>query len=40
MARTHQNETWSHAMANHTKNIAVGSTAIRQAMCPVILIEV
>jgi hypothetical protein len=31
-----QSETWSQTMANHTRNIAVGSTAIRQAVCPVI----
>ena len=31
-----QNETWSHSEANHTRNIAVGSTAIRQATCPAV----
>jgi len=31
-----QNETWSHTKVKHTRNIAVGSTAIRQATCPIV----
>jgi len=36
VTRMHQNETWSHTEVNHTRNIAAGSTAIRQATCPIV----
>jgi hypothetical protein len=35
-----QDETWRHMKVKHTRNIAVGSTAIRQATCPIVYGEV
>src|SRR5262249_51212080 len=32
---TNSREMDNHMQANHTRNIAVGSTAIRQAVCPI-----
>jgi hypothetical protein len=34
--RTNQHERGNHIQANHTRNMAVGSTAIRQAIWPVV----